>query len=182
MFKLIEELKKYTPFDENEKLSVQKTLEFLINNDNCYSRTNLAGHVTGSAFVVDMAGNILLNHHKIIDMWFQFGGHCDGETDCISVAKRELEEESGLDDCNLYQKTIYDVDWHIIPSNPKKNEPEHYHYDITFLFITSKKNFKISNESADIKWVTTNEAYNLIDPTDISTRRMIMKYEDILKK
>lgn len=34
-------------------------------------------------------------------MWFQFGGYCDGETDCFNVAKREVKEEAGIKDFEL---------------------------------------------------------------------------------
>ena len=38
MFSLLEELKKYKPFDEREKEDLSKTLHFLENNSNCYDR------------------------------------------------------------------------------------------------------------------------------------------------
>lgn len=179
MFNLEQELKKYIPYNEDEKINVQKTLQFLLTNSNCYDRSNLFGHISASAFVVDREGNILLNQHKIINMWFQFGGHCDGETDCISVAKRELMEESGIENCEIYQNSIFDVDCHIIPANPNKNEPEHYHYDIRFLFITNQKNFKITHESNNIKWFTIDEAFKVVDKQDIGICRMITKYKNM---
>ena len=79
MFSLLEELKKYKPFDKREKEDLNKTLHFLENNSNCYDRSNKIGHITAGAFICDKSGNILLNHHKKSGMWFQFGGHSDGE-------------------------------------------------------------------------------------------------------
>ena len=72
-------------------------------NTNCFSRSNLKGHITASALIMDGNGNILLNHHKILDMWLLFGGHSDGEVNSLNVAKREVMEESGItefDDLN----------------------------------------------------------------------------------
>ncbi len=182
MFDLLNELKYYIPLDEAEKNNVEKVIEFLKNNTNSFSRTNLAGHITAGGLVVDMKGNVLLNHHKKADMWFQFGGHCDGESNLLNVARREVFEESGLDNLQLISNQILDVDVHIIDYSAKKNEPEHFHYDVNFLFKTENLNFKISNESAEIKWVSIDEAKKLIDHDDLAMRRMLKKYQNILNK
>ena len=74
MFSLLEELKKYKPFDEREKEDLNKTLHFLENNSNCYDRSNKIGHITAGAFICDKSGNILLNHHKkiwyVVSIWW----------------------------------------------------------------------------------------------------------------
>lgn len=180
MFDLIEELKKYKAFNEQEEFARLKTLEFLKNNTNCFSRTNLLGHVNAGGLVVDNAGNILLNHHKILDMWFQFGGHSDGNPDSLEVAKREIEEEAGLTDLEMISHGIFDVSVNQIDANEKKHEPKHYHYDINFLFKANSKNFVISSESKELKWVTIKEAEELISSDDESMMRMIEKYKQML--
>lgn len=177
MFDLINELIKYKPFDAQEKANVDDVLNYLENNTNCYSRTNLSGHVTAGGLVVDGKGNVLLNHHKLSGLWFQFGGHCDGESDCINVAKREIFEEAGIKNCELISNGIFDVDVQKIGFNAKKNEPEHFHYDINFLFLAKDKNFTISNESSEIKWVSIEEAKKLINKDDKAMQRMLAKYE-----
>lgn len=68
-----------------------------------------------------------------------------------------------------------------VPLNTKKNEPEHLHYDVNFMFIVDNHNFNISDESTEIKWVTIDEALKLVDKKDIGMIRMIKKYEDYLK-
>ncbi len=181
MYDLINELKHFVPYDNNEKIQLAKTLEFLQNNDNCYDRSNLVGHVTAGALVCDRKGNILLNHHKKSGMWFQFGGHCDGETDCLNVAKREVMEESGITDIELGVPSIFCVSTFVVADCNAKNEPKHTHYDINFLFIVKDKYFKISSESIEIKWTTIAEARQLIDADDVGTRLMITKYENWLK-
>lgn len=67
-----------------------------------------------------------------------------------------------------------------IDYSAKKNEPEHFHYDINFLFSTKNKEFSISNESTDIKWVTIGEARDLINTDDLAMQRMLKKYENLL--
>ena len=180
MFDLFKELKNYLPYDYDEAENKRKILNFLLDGENCFSRTNLEGHVTAGGFVCDGEGEILLNHHKASGMWFQFGGHSDGNPNSLEVALREICEESGLNDLTQVGG-IFDVDVQLIPDMPKKNEPEHFHYDINFMFITNNKNFEISNESTEIKWVKIEEAKNLINPEDKAMIRMIEKYQDWLK-
>ncbi|MEG1581865.1 MAG: NUDIX hydrolase [Clostridia bacterium] len=179
MFILLNELKNYTSYDNNEKSCVENAIKFLENNENCFDRSNLKGHITAGALVCDNDGNILLNHHKKSGMWFQFGGHSDGEDDSLNVAKREVMEESGITNFSTDGK-IFDVAVMEIPFSAKKNEPEHKHYDINFLFIVKDKNYEVSNESMEIKWVTIDEAKRLVDPNDNGMQRMILKYKNFL--
>lgn len=180
MFDLISELKTYNPMDKVEENNAKKVLEFFKNNTNCFDRSNLKGHITAGGLVVDMEGNVLLNHHKKTGMWFQFGGHSDGEEDSLNVARREIQEEAGLENLQLISNKIFDVDVQKINYSAKKNEPEHYHYDINFLFGTNNMNFKVSNESTEIKWVTIEEAKNLINKDDQAMKRMLKKYERLI--
>lgn len=181
MFNLIDELNDFIPMNKTEESNVKKVLDFLNNNQNCYDRSNLKGHITAGGLVVDMEGKVLLNHHKKTGMWFQFGGHSDGESNSLNVAMREIEEEAGLKNLQLISNKIFDVDVQKIDYSAKKNEPEHYHYDINFLFYTENKNFKVSNESSEIKWVAIEEAKGLIDKDDEAMKRMLAKYERIMK-
>ena len=180
MFELFKEIKNFLPYDYDEAECKRKFLNFLLDNSNCFSRSNLIGHVTAGGLVCDGKGNILLNHHKASGMWFQFGGHSDGCEDLLRVAKREIKEESGLTDIELGVDGIFNLDIVKVPARPNKNEPEHFHYDVNFMFITNNKNFQMSDESMEIKWVTINEAKRLVNPLDKGMLRMIDKYEDYL--
>lgn len=180
MFNLLEQLKGYKPYDEKEQEDVLRVVTFLENNKNCYDRSNLIGHVTAGAFVCDHQGNILLNHHKKSGMWFQFGGHCDFEEDCLAVAKREVQEEAGITDFKLGKTSIFDVAVVNVPKSTKKNEPEHVHYDINFLFFVDSRDYMVSSESIEAKWVTTGEALSLVDKNDYGIIRMINKYKEFL--
>ena len=180
-FNLINELKNYKAFNKKESENVKIVLDFLQNNENCYDRTNLSGHITAGGFICDKNGKILLNHHKKSGMWFQFGGHSDGSSNSLEVAKREIMEEAGIKEIKLLSNGIFDIDVQTIPESVKKNEPEHYHYDINFLFLTYKDKFEISNESTEIKWVTISEARKLVNPSDTGMHRMIDKFEILFK-
>ena len=165
-FDLYRAIENYNPKDEKEKECVEKTKEFLKTNDNCFSRTNLKGHVTAGALVMDKDGNVLLNHHKALDKWLLFGGHSDGESNSLNVAKREVMEESGITEFDDLGGRILDIDAHIIPENPAKKEPAHYHFDIRFLFIVRNKEFKLSNESKEAKWMSISQAKQVMNDPD----------------
>ena len=100
----------------------------------------------------------MLNHHKFLNIWICFGGHADGEEDILSVALRETQEETGIDDIRLLFDGIFDVDIHAIPENPKKGEPAHEHFDICYLLQAGHDNFVVSPESLDMKWCAYDEA------------------------
>lgn len=172
-FNLYKSLNEYKTDDPDEQDALKKIIHFLNSDDNCFSRTNLKGHITAGALVIDNNCNILLNHHKKLNKWLHFGGHSDGDPNSLNVAKREVAEECGLTDFDDLQGKIFDVDVHLIPENISKNEPAHYHYDIRFLFITNNKEFHISNESINIKWADIEESQMLI--TNPATLRMIKK-------
>jgi len=126
---------------------------FVRENPDCFSRELLAGHVTGSAWIIDeSASRTLLTHHKKLNKWLQPGGHADGMSDVAEVALKEATEESGLSALHLPSSAILDIDIHRIPA--RKNEPEHFHYDCRFLIqCGSDDHYVISEESHDLAWV-----------------------------
>ena len=154
--KLIETYTPQTPYDTAVKFHIQKFLE---HEEKCFERENLPGHVTASSFVVNPERtHTLLMHHKKLNEWVQFGGHCDGDTDVLYVATKELEEESGIRNAKLVTPKIFDI---AIPHVPQhKNVPAHLHYDIRFLFEVpfDATIVKQEEEVNDIQWFTLDEA------------------------
>lgn len=156
---LIAALQRHKPCHERESSSRDRMVSFIETVDDCFFRTYLAGHVTGSGMLVSADGQrVLLNHHKFLNIWICFGGHADGEEDILSVALRETQEETGIDDIRLLFDGIFDVDIHAIPENPKKGEPAHEHFDICYLLQAGHDNFVVSPESLDMKWCAYDEA------------------------
>jgi 8-oxo-dGTP pyrophosphatase MutT (NUDIX family) len=120
-------------FDERDREELRKITEFVLDNQDCLDRSNLSGHLTASAFVVDRARHrLLLIHHKALGRWLQPGGHADGDPDLRAVARREVVEETGLAALNLATPRPFDLDIHSIPE--RKGVPAHFHYDVRFLF------------------------------------------------
>ncbi|RRU21908.1 NUDIX hydrolase [Stenotrophomonas sp. 278] len=125
--------------------------------ENPFLRTRLAGHFTGSAWLVSADGErILLTHHRKLDRWLQLGGHADGERDLAKVALTEAEEESGLSGLVLEDGSLFDIDKHWIPE--RKDVPGHWHYDARYVVrALGSEAFVVSEESLALAWRTVAE-------------------------
>jgi 8-oxo-dGTP pyrophosphatase MutT (NUDIX family) len=152
---LVEELRQHLARtdDAHEREMVEATIQFVDTHPDCAERTLAVGHLTGSAWIVDRdRKHVLLTHHRKLDRWMQLGGHADGDLDIRAVAEREAYEESGLKKVELVSAAIFDVDRHRIPA--RGAEPEHWHYDLRFVFEANPHEaFVVSEESHDLAWV-----------------------------
>lgn len=111
-----------------------------------FARTTLPGHITGSAFVVDvMRKRALMIHHAALGIWIQPGGHVDPGELPWQAALRETLEETGVVGSLLYPQ-IFDIDIHAIPANPRKGEPNHHHIDIRYLVAANSEDTVTINE------------------------------------
>ena len=169
MEKILELLESYKCIIESEKLIKKRFIEFVQNNEDCFDRNLEVGHITASAFIFDPNNDkTLLLHHKKLNKWLQPGGHCDGDKDTLSVAIKEVFEETGLVIINQAQP-IFDLDIHMIPEN--KGIPEHEHFDVRYLLLADSKIPLIQNhETNQLKWVHLLEMENFT--TEESLRRM----------
>ncbi|MBU0800927.1 MAG: NUDIX hydrolase [Alphaproteobacteria bacterium] len=154
---------------------------FLQTGQDCFVRTTLWAHFTGSALLIDHTGTrVLLNHHRALDRWLHFGGHADGDPDLFAVAQRELAEESGITACVPLIDGPFDIDIHPIPYNAKRNEPAHLHYDVRYLFrMTTDVPFAISDESIAMRWCRYEEARTLAASETFT--RMLDKWRAAVK-
>ncbi len=178
-YDLLDVLKRYKPFDDNEALMLAKFIDFLSSGENHFDRSRLDGHVTGSAWALDKSKEYaLLTHHLKLDKWLQLGGHCDGNKDVLSVALTEVREESGLKSIRAVTNAVFDIDVHRIPAS--KNVPAHFHYDVRFLLEADKKETikKQDLESKDVRWVKLQDIETLA-PYE-SVMRMVRKTLTIL--
>lgn len=156
------------------EVSMPERLEqFVLDNADCFERSLLIGHVTGSAWILDKHNEkTLLTHHRKLNKWLQPGGHADGDSLVSRVAMREALEESGLNDLILVSDEIFDIDIHLIPA--RKDEPEHYHYDCRFLIqCTGDETYSVSHESHDLAWIALLEIKKYTDEPSIL--RMVEK-------
>ena len=171
---LLEELENYISIYPEEQSFRDKFLDLIENYENCFDRSLSIGHITASSWIVnETRSHALLTHHAKLNLWLQLGGHVDGDSDILNAALREAQEESGLENILVLKPSIYDIDIHKIPA--RKHEPEHYHYDIRYLFMANQHDSLIvSNESKDLKWVALEKIPALVH-NERSITRMVEK-------
>ena len=165
----------HRPFDGVEDGYLAQTLEFVRSTEDFASRLNEAGHLTGSAWVVNPAGNaVLLIHHVNLDRWLQPGGHVEnGDASIQSTAMREACEECGIPAAGMEDDRLYDIDVHPIPE--RKGFPAHLHYDFRFLVRVEDTGLLSAQlgEVQEVKWFSPLEIEKMgLGP---SVMRMMMK-------
>jgi len=173
-------LNNHQPSDQHEAQMLEQIKQFVCRYDDFHSRAQQAGHLTGSAWILDNdRTHALLTYHGKLDCWVQLGGHVENDADMLSAAWREACEESGLLEVQPLSDSIFDVDVHAIPANPK--EPAHFHYDIRFLF-TADRNipFVVSSESKALAWVELGKIAELT--SEESVLRMVCKTTNQCRK
>ena len=124
---------------------------FLGSSPATFERRHAVGHFTGSAFVVS----------------------ADGDPDLAAVALREAQEETGLRGLTL-EPGIFDLDRHAIPA--RRDEPEHFHYDVRFVVrAAAGEAFALNEESLALAWRAIGTV--AADPqADASVRRMARRW------
>lgn len=161
---LRETIEKYVPCDEQEQRDKEQMLMFIDHFDDVLTRNNVVGHFSATAFVVNKKRNKMAAvYHIITDGWTNPGGHADGEEDLLSVAIREVEEETGLKAKVLSEEPI------LISSNPVNSHikrgkfvSSHLHFDVLYLMEADDSiplTFR-EEESKGVKWIPFDEIEN----------------------
>lgn len=150
---LCKALRKFAETHPERQPAADTMQAFICSTPHCFERSHAAGHMTGSAWLLNTAGDkALLTLHHNLQRWMQTGGHADGDPDLLRVALREAEEESGISGITPISNDIFDIDIHLIPDRPARGEPAHYHYDVRYLLRAPHEQFTISPESDDLAW------------------------------
>lgn len=146
-----------------------------------FNRKNPAGHITASAIIFDPNdGSVLLLHHKSLNRWLQPGGHIDvSDKSILDAALREVEEETSITPSEIKIKRhvdgnlLFNLNSHLIHANLFKDEGEHYHHDMMFLFelLTPRRSVSIDRgESLSFKWFSLVEASAYCHISNIANR------------
>ena len=180
---LLRQLQTYLDRHPGERACVERIRELVLSRPDCFDRTCLPGHITGSALILSADHRyVLLTHHRKLGRWLQLGGHADGQTDVLQVALREAQEESGLTGFRVLSTTgasvPFDVDVHLIPA--RGSEPEHWHHDLRFLFVAATgQELQISDESHDLRWIERDRLLEFAG--DESVLRLERKAQEMLR-
>lgn len=131
------------------------------------------GHFTVSGFITDPAvGSIVLIHHRRLARWLQPGGHIEpGDATLLDALRREIAEETGIEEVTPERPPLFDVDVHRVPA--RGAEPSHLHFDIRFHVIAEPATLAPSEEVQDAVWVDLDAVAGWTD--DLSVLRAVAK-------
>jgi 8-oxo-dGTP pyrophosphatase MutT (NUDIX family) len=125
--------------DDAEALA--EPVELLAQGAGFASRRNFALHVTVGALLVRHGTEVLLVDHRAYGILLQPGGHLELEdSTLIGAAVRELVEETDVDPSGLYPASpipVY-VEYGRVPARPAVGEPDHFHLDFGYSFVTTR--------------------------------------------
>ena len=189
---LSKQLTSYAPFNEQEENDKKMILEYISLHSKIYSsplsillyRGNTLAHFSSSALVVNKTKDkILVVNHNILGGWIYPGGHADGEEYLLSVAIREVEEETGIKAGPL-DDDIFGIQTVPIPGHTKEGKyvSPHIHFDVIYLLeaddtlpLTSKP-----DENTGVKWISLDESIYevLADPMKPIFSKLIAKLQN----
>ena len=165
---LINQLQSYQSFNEQEEADRQVMLELLQTSDDIFYRTNLLAHFTASAWVLNKAHTyVLMAFHNIYQTYAWLGGHADGEEDLLSVALREVKEESGIHTVKPITEGIYSLETIEVNGHEKNGKyvPSHLHLNVTYLLEaddTESLHVK-QDENSAVNWFPIDQVLDVID-------------------
>ena len=178
---LKEQIENYIPFDDVEEKNKEYLLKWIDTFKDVLTRKNEFGHFASSAFVVNKdRTKMLVVYHNIHNSWIFPGGHVDGEENFLSVAIREVEEETGLK-TTVLDDSIFAISASPIIGHVKRGKyvPSHTHLDVVYLLEADDKEPLVfrKEESKGVKWITLEEATgdNIVDFIRPVHQRLIKK-------
>ena len=180
---LKEKIERYVPYNEQEEADKQELLRILELNENYFIRENLAAHFTASGWVVSPdRTKTLLAYHNLYDSWAWLGGHADGETDLLSVALKEVREESGLKEVFPVSEDVFSLEILPVFGHEKNGKyvSSHLHLNVTFL-LEADPTAEIHNnpdENSKVGW------FDLDDVPRVSTETWFVHriYRKLIEK
>lgn len=126
----------FRPWNEQEARDREELLRRLQSGEKLFSRDNASAHFTASAWVVSpRRDRVLMAYHNLYDSWAWLGGHADGERDLLSVALREVREESGLAEVRPVSPDIFSLEILTVDGHEKRGVyvSSHLHLNVTYL-------------------------------------------------
>ncbi len=160
---ITEQIKHYSPFNMQEEHDKIVILDCLTGYENIFSRENKLAHMTASAWVVNHQRNkVLMAYHNIYHSWSWLGGHADGEKNLLSVAMREVTEESGIQILRSVKKDIFSLEILTVDGHIKRGSyiPSHLHLNVTYL-LEADETEALSvkpDENSGVAWFSLEDA------------------------
>lgn len=160
---IIEQIKQYKPYNELEQKDKELILKCLDTFPDIFERSNPIAHMTASAWIVNKdRTKILMAYHNIYKSFSWLGGHCDGERDCLKVALKEVQEESGIQNVKPVCEDILSIEALTVNGHYKHGEyvPCHLHLNVTYLIeADDSEPLKVKeDENSAVKWFDVDKA------------------------
>ena len=158
-----DEIARYRPDNEQEARDQAVILAFLDRNEDAFMRGNLIAHMTASAWVVNTRRDrVLMIYHRIYDSWSWTGGHADGDEELLSVALREVREETGVTHVRPVSEEIFSLEILTVDGHEKRGEyvPSHLHLNVTYLLEADERDTLqvCEAENSGVRWFTLDGA------------------------
>ena len=160
IYKQIKDYQPYNELEESDKKIILKCLEMF---PDIFERSNSIVHMTASAWVTNKKHDkILMAYHNIYKSFSWLGGHCDGDKDCLAVALREVQEESGIKNVKPVSENILSMEVLTVDGHYKKGKYVscHLHLNVTYLIeADDEEELTIKeDENSAVKWFGVDEA------------------------
>lgn len=132
------EVELYIPKDAREESEKREILTLMEQEgDRLLLRECSYAHMTASSVIVNRnRTKMLMAFHKIYQSWAWTGGHADGDGDFEAVARREAQEETGIQ--NLKKLGAGAASLEVLPvwAHQKHGQmvASHLHLNISYLF------------------------------------------------
>lgn len=130
-------IESFEPGCPQERRDKEAMLFYLAEFDDLLTRKNPLLHFTVSAWTMNpRRDQVLMVFHNIYQAWSWVGGHADGNQDLISVAERELTEETGLKEFRLVAATPLSLEIIGVQGHEKRGTyvSSHLHLNVTYFF------------------------------------------------
>lgn len=160
-------LQRWTPSTSSQECLRQAYLALLLTNAASLWKPHVAGHFTVGALVLDATStHVLLVLHPKAGMWLPPGGHLEpDDTSVLQAARREVREETGLDDLVADDNLVLDVH----PFTCRPGLPSR-HLNLGFVLRTPAAAdgqlpaVTISEESLDVRWWPVDQLPTPVPP------------------
>ena len=158
----IEEIKNYTPYNEQEVKDKEVILSCINSFDNLLTRENTVAHITSSGYIVNKnCDKVLMIYHKLYDSWAWTGGHADGDDDLLYIAVKEAEEETGAKNIKVISPEIISLDVLHVEGHIKRGQyvATHLHLNVAYLLEVDENEPLVVNEEETngVKWLPIDE-------------------------
>ena len=180
--KLYNEIQKYEPFDEEDKIEKDAMLYFIKTNEDVLTRNNPIGHFSVSGWVINKdRTKVLMIYHNIYKTWAWMGGHADGDDDLKRVIIKEINEETGIKNVKFLCDSIFSLKTLTVKYHVKNGKyvNSHLHFDIQFLLeADEEEKLRIkADENSGVKWIDIDKIKEYV-----TEEKMIPYYEKLNRK